>query len=260
MTEFQKKCYLSTIGSDTVEIAKQYSLGLEMAEFCTAANLDDNRAEWEPICRERMRAAKRFVFHAPFNELCPCAIDPWVRRVAMDRLNQALEMAFSLGIRRMVVHSGFVPVLYYPCWFVEQSVLFWKEFLKDKPSDFEILIENVMDQEPESLLEVVSQVDDARCGLCLDAGHAHAVSKRPVDDWVTVLSPYLRHVHVHDNPGDHDWHMPIGSGTIGWEKLLPRLLNEVPDATYTLENMEYRPAADWLAAHGFIEETNEDDG
>ena len=106
------------------------------------------------------------------------------------RYRQAMEMAASLGISRLVIHSGFIPLVYFPEWFVEQSVVFWREFLEETPEGITIALENVMEPGPEMLVEIVRQVQDRRLGLCLDVGHANSrVSKTPVVDWVAPMAP-----------------------------------------------------------------------
>ena len=37
--------YLSTIDPQAEKLAREYGLGLEIAEYCTAVNLDDNLKE-----------------------------------------------------------------------------------------------------------------------------------------------------------------------------------------------------------------------
>ena len=63
---------------------------------------------------------------------------------------------------------------------MEQSVVFWREFLREIPAGITIALENVMEPGPEMLVEIVRQVEDPRLGLCLDVGHANSrVSETP---------------------------------------------------------------------------------
>ena len=118
-----------------------------------------------------------------------------------------------------------------------------------------LALENVMDGDPHMLASIVSAVNDPRLGVCLDVGHANTtVSKTPVMDWIAPLSPWLRHVHIHNNAGDWDLHDPLGQGTIPMEQVLDTLLITCPAATYTIENMTCAPSLTWLAAHGYLGE------
>ena len=76
------KFYLSTIDENAQALAKQYGLGLEIAEYCTAWNLDEKSSETDTLVREKIKGISDLVFHAPFNELFPCAIDPKARELA----------------------------------------------------------------------------------------------------------------------------------------------------------------------------------
>ena len=113
------RLYLSGIDSRAAELARENGLGLEIAAFCYAPNLEDPAVL--SAVRADMAGLHRFWFHAPFAELAPCAIDPLVRQVTEKRYHQAADMARELGIRRLVIHGGFVPQVYFPEWYVEQS-------------------------------------------------------------------------------------------------------------------------------------------
>ena len=71
-----------------------------------------------------------------------------------------------------------MPQVYFPEWYVEQSVLFWREFLRQLPQDMTVALENVMEPQPRLLAEIARQVDDPRLGLCLDIGHANTFVSR----------------------------------------------------------------------------------
>ena len=167
----KKKLYLSGIDGRAAQLARENGLGYEIADFCYAPVLEDpvRRAE----VRAQMAGIGRFWLHAPFAELAPCAIDPLVREVTRTRYRQTVRLARELGVNRLVIHGGFVPQVYFPEWYIEQSVQFWREFLRELPDGMTVALENVMEPEPSLLAEIARQVDDARLGLCLDVGHAN---------------------------------------------------------------------------------------
>ena len=68
--------------------------------------------------------------HGPFNELTPAAIDPLVLRITEKRYRQAIRKAAELRVPKLVLHAGFVPLVYYPEWFVSRSVLLWSPTLR----------------------------------------------------------------------------------------------------------------------------------
>ena len=230
-----RKWLLATLSEDAPRTAREWGFELEIDEFCTACNMDTDFEHWNSIVLNHIKSARASVFHAPFAELYPCAIDPLVREVAMKRFKQAANLARSYGIRRMVVHGGFVPNVYFPIWYEERSSEFWREFLSTQPDDFELLIENVMEEDPSSMLRMFDAIEDKRAGICLDVGHAHVISPVPVEEWITILGQRIRHVHLHNNYGEHDTHNPPDEGTLDMRRVLELLDEYAPEATITLE-------------------------
>ena len=220
----REKLHLSGIDSAAAQLSRRYALGFEVTAFCMAAALEDSR---------QIKS----------------------RDIAVKRYRQTVAMARRLGIRRIVIHDGYIPFVYFPEWFVEQSVRFWRDFLPEVPQDMTIALENVMDDGPDMLAAIMEGVNDPRLGVCLDVGHANTtVSKTPPLDWIAPLSPWLRHVHIHNNFGDWDLHNPLGEGNIPMEQVLDALLTACPTATFTIENMNCAPSLDWLAAQGYLGE------
>lgn len=233
-----RKLYLSTIDPNAQEYARRYGLGLEIAEYCTAGNMDRDFPQTDNAVREKLRGIDKRMFHAPFNELFPCAIDPKARSLAHDRYRQAIALAREYGATRVVIHGGFQPFMYFPIWYTEQSILFWKSLLKELPEDTTVLLENVLEEQPQMLLDIVCGVDDPRLRLCLDVGHVNVYSKVRVMDWLEALAPWIGHFHIHNNDGSWDTHSPLDQGNIPILELFTRAEDLCPEATYTLELME----------------------
>lgn len=242
----KKQLYLSTIDEKAADLARELELGLELAQFCTAWNMDEQFAQVAPQVEAQLNGISRHLLHGPFNELFPCAIDPKARVLAADRYRQALTLAEHYSAEKVIFHAGFQPYLYYPVWFVDQSVIFWKDFLANWQGSSTIVLENVMETDPQWLLEIVRQVDDPRLRLCLDVGHAHVYSKIPVQNWLEVLFPYLSHFHLHNNPGDVDRHDPLFRGTIPMDALLAGIDTLCPHATCTIEVIDNTENYDFL--------------
>lgn len=241
----REQFYISTIAPDAAEATRKHGLGLEIAEYCTAWNMDERFPETDFAVRQKLEGITKKMLHAPFNELFPCAIDPWARVLAARRYRQALELAVQYGSEKVIIHGGYNPWIYYPEWYVEQSILFWKEFLADAP-DVQIVLENVLEKTPDLLLDIVKGVKHSRIKLCLDVGHVNVYSTIPVMDWLTQWAPYLSHFHIHNNDSSRDSHSALNQGTIPMEELLQKAIQLCPDATFTLEVMEAEPSMSWL--------------
>lgn len=247
-----RQLYISTVAADCDEAAMRCGAGLEIAEYCTAAYLDRPTLEVTSAVARHRRAAEHFVFHAPFNELCPAAIDPLAVELTRRRYRQALAQAQKWDARRVVIHTGFIPTVYFPEWFVEKSVLFWQDFLSEVPEGVTVCLENVMEPSPQIPVDIVRGVDDPRLRLCLDVGHANAeLSHTPVEEWVAACRPYLQHLHLHNNAGGWDLHDPLAKGTVPMRDILRELEGEA-HLTYTLETLQAEENLRWLTEEGFL--------
>ena len=243
------RLYLSTIDPEAGDLARAFGLGIEIADYCTAVNLDEAFSQTDGKLQKQLVNVPRRLLHGPFNELFPCAIDPLARRLAAFRYDQALNLSQRYGAAKLILHGGYSPRLYFPCWYVEQSVLFWREFLESHPGDYEICLENVMEEGPELLRSIVSQVDDSRLGLCLDVGHVNVYSRIPAEKWLACWGEYLSHAHLHNNDGTADTHSALDQGSLPMASLISALPSA---ATATLELPQIGENIQWLKNQGIL--------
>jgi sugar phosphate isomerase/epimerase len=73
----------------------------------------------------------------------------------------------------------------------------------------------------------------------LDVGHAH-LGRRPEQpnrtaELVDAFGDRLAHVHVHDNLGLEDLHLPLGAGSIDWPAVAQAVRRAAYDRTVTIE-------------------------
>ena len=245
----KERLFLSTIADDAVQTAREFGLGVELAQFCLAENMDKTPPDVQ-ACLDAALEVPRRVLHAPFAELCPAAIDPLVREVAKRRFLQAAALAKRYGAEKMVVHSGFIPLVYYPEWFAPQSAAFWREFLNDVDG-LTLCVENVMETSPDALRQVAEQVNDPRLRICFDVGHAFCQSGE-LAPWLDALAPYISHVHLHNNHGTFDEHLGLPDGTLDMAAVIRQLEALAPQATYTLEVRSARASVEWLLKEGLL--------
>jgi len=242
----KSRIYISTIDQNARALALRYGAGIEIAEYCTAWNMDMYFEQTNESVLSCIESIKNKVLHAPFNELFPCAIDPEARALAAKRYNRAIVLAENYGASKVVIHSGYAPNFYFDCWFEEQSALFWKEFIKSVPEGITVCVENVLETAPEPLLHILRAVNDEKLRICFDIGHANAYSKRPIMEWLELFAPYISHFHIHNNNGDHDSHSHLTEGTIPMEELLCEAERLCKNPTYTLEITDAAPDIKWL--------------
>ena len=246
----KERLFLSTIADDAVQTAREFGLGVELAQFCLAENMDKTPPDVQASLDAALQVPRR-VLHAPFAELCPAAIDPLARAVTRRRFLQAAALAKRYGAEKMVVHSGFIPLVYYPEWFAPQSAAFWREFLNDVDG-LTLCVENVMETSPDALRQIAEQVNDPRLRICFDVGHAFCQSGE-LAPWLDALAPYSSHVHLHNNHGSFDEHLGLPDGTLDIAAVIRQLEALAPQATYTLEVRSARASVEWLLKEGLLE-------
>ena len=250
----KNKLFISSIASDASDLCSKYNLGLEISEYCTADNMDINYIDISKIVSEKIQGIDRFVFHGPFNELFPSAIDSKVRALSLDRFCQAYELAKKYNAKKIVFHSGYYSNMYYPCFFKERSIVFWKEFMDRIDGDIEVVIENVFDDDPEVLKEIIDKVNRPNLKLCLDIGHANCYTNIGVVNWIKELGSRISHFHIHNNDGKVDTHNSIDDGIIDMKEVFKAIDEYCPLSTISLEVMEARNSIKWLIEEGYIDE------
>jgi len=250
----RNRLYIATVCGQHKEILEKYNIGVELDQFCWAVQLEgEGRTSAFKEIDELIPLSKGNILHAPFNELFPAAIDPRARQMAMDRFNQAAEIAIKLGSDKMVVHTGYMPHVYYKEWHRDRSVEFWNEFMADKPDNFKIVIENVLDDEPYMMAEMIKLIDHPNIKLCFDCGHALCISDVDVMEWLEVMAPHLGHLHIHNNDGTHDYHRPLTDGQIDMKAFLDKALKLcTEDTTFTIESLDGVDSMEWLKNNGYI--------
>lgn len=242
------------------KLAVEHGLGLEIADFCICSNLDERYPIMEKLIRRKQELVPDLLMHAPFNELCPAAIDPWIREIAKKRFLQIFGETVKFNAKKLVVHTGFDPMIYRKEWFVPQSIGFWKDLLKECPEGLELVLENVMEKEPDMLVEICDGVADERFRICLDIGHANLMPV-PVREWLSTIGGRLSHMHVHNNEGSRtkeliaakdDLHHALGNGILDVDCILKQAAGIREDITITVETTYIEDSVKWLIERSYI--------
>jgi len=77
-----------------------------------------------------------------------------------------------------------------------------------------LAVENVYEENPRAMKEVLPMLRDVPVYQCLDTGHVSAFSRTGLKAWLKQMGPFIRQMHLHDNDGTGDTHGPVGSGSV----------------------------------------------
>jgi sugar phosphate isomerase/epimerase len=187
----------------------------------------------------RLHAAGiRLSLHGPFWDLCPGSIDPLIRQVSRSRLQQLFELVPIFNPIQVVCHTGYDPRHHGQDWqrFLELSLATWEPVLEQAESlKVPLLLENVWEYGPELHQAVFARLPSPYLGFCLDVGHQHSFSRTPLMDWLAALITQLREIHLHDNHGNGDSHLPVGQGNIDFHSLFQFITERRATPLLTLE-------------------------
>lgn len=215
----------------------EYRLNPEI--YLSAITLDGSgKDDLAGICRELGEAGLSFTFHAPYMDLSPGSPDPKIRGVVLERFNQVMDLAERARPEAIVVHSG------YDRWRFDSNVELWlKNSLEVWPTIVRragkigtvLAMENVFDDSPMPLKRLLDAIDSPHLGHCFDVGHFRLFSRVSMEEWFQTLGKRIAEVHVHDNNGQRDEHLPPGEGDIDFTMLFSLLKKCSSNIIYTIE-------------------------
>lgn len=192
------------------------------AEALDGHSLDDFKR-----VSERFRAHDlKTTFHFPFLDLSPGSPESAIRELTLHRFRQMLPLISLFRPKVAVCHTGYDARRYgfmRESW-LQRSVTFWSEIGRMlKEEGCLLVLENVYEQGPQEMRELLDHLRGTGVGFCLDTGHQAAFSNTSLKEWVRGLSPDIRHLHLHDNHGLQDEHLALGRGTVDFRAFFQEL-------------------------------------
>ena len=225
-------CFYQSDILDILEVVRDG--GFSMIEVCSyPAHLDYHDMEKVKAASRKIREVgiEPFSFHAPFaDHIDITSLDEEQRKNSVRELIKACEAAAELGVRHMVLHPGperegrppaeeFFYHLEKACDGVNEVATRCEEL------GMSLLLENMLPHllfgRIQDMLYILGAARSQNIGTCLDTGHAHLAGDLPMA--MHKLSCHLRMVHINDNKGDWDGHLPPGEGDIDWKDVMTQL-------------------------------------
>ncbi|MBN1364997.1 MAG: sugar phosphate isomerase/epimerase [Syntrophaceae bacterium] len=180
----------------------------------------------------------KITFHAPFMDLRPGALDDKIRQISVERIKQVFDLTSYFSPLKIICHASFDDRYYVSCddlW-LEASVKTWKELIALAEADKVIIaLENVYEKNPRILRRLFEALPCDRICFCFDTGHFNVFSHEPLGVWLTELGKYLGHLHLHDNFGGNDEHLPVGCGNFPFAELFQSIRKMKKNPTVTAE-------------------------
>lgn len=166
-----------------------------------------------------------------------------IRHASLMEVTAALETAADLGAEKVVVHPGYIDGLsiHIPDHALGLAMASLGHIYKRAETlGVMLCVENMFPKagpfvEPEDFNSIFRSFPGLK--LVLDTGHANIGDRtgKRIDHFIQQFGDRLAHVHMSDNSGYLDEHLPLGYGNIGFRRVARALRGVGYDQTVTLE-------------------------
>jgi sugar phosphate isomerase/epimerase len=199
-------------------------------EICADGNYHFGRTEsYTSVIETLASTSLKATVHAPYGDLNPAAINEPIWKETVRQISDCIKKAAPIT-NRVTIHPGYLSctgkLVPGKIWELQKEALkIWGRVgleygvlacIENMPG-----IPDFLCQYPEEILGLIEGIEGI--GFTIDFGHANTIGK------VDAFRKYIgqaSHVHIHDNQGKSDEHLPIGAGTINWTRLSSDLMNK----------------------------------
>lgn len=196
-----------------------------------------------PVYQDRLPLS----LHPPTVSIDLSCDSQYLRLYAVNEIVKVIKLASQLAAEYVVIHPGF-------CCYPPSE----REKAKDRAREsmdtlvkeasslgVKLAVENIgyngeatfytLDE----YIQFLNEFDEKNVVALLDIGHAF-LNKWPLKVAIAAIGQRLYSLHLHDNDGIRDKHLPIGQGIIPWEEIWDGL-REAPRVKQLI--LEYSPDA-----------------
>lgn len=234
---------ISNMGELNIEELKLLNLGLEIQDFVEPNLSLEDRKNLIDSYKEKFKGFNGIkALHGPFLDLKPSSPDKDIREVSYKKYLYTLKAARELDMDYLIFHSQINPYLNDPSLRRlnnMQAKEFWLKILGEVDYKGIILLENVFEESPAMLKELIEIIDLPNIRINLDIGHAK-LGQLPLEVWIRELRDYICYLHIHSNDGKYDLHQKPTMEEI--EELYYLLdkynLNPILSLEYKIENLK----------------------
>jgi len=227
------------------ELAEIATLGFDYLEL----TMDPPRAHYTTI-RQQMNSILSALASQSMNIIChlptfvsTADLTDSIREASLLEMFNSLEVAAELGSQKVVLHPGHIGGM--GIYVKETALAHANDSLasiidRAQALGLCVCLENMFPRcrsffKPADFVEILRQFPNLK--LTLDTGHANIGSPggRRILEFIEKFGHRIGHLHVSDNLGEGDDHIPLGAGKIDFLKIVKALKHCGYDDTATLE-------------------------
>ena len=215
--------FIENLGIEYAELVHQYP-----AEFIDSEILESY--------------SLKYSIHAPFMDVNIASPQDQSRLNSIAQIKSSIDLANEINAEAVVVHPGLISFLANK-YFKKEVYEFANQSIKEigdyaKNLGVMATIENMPNFEPmiyQNIADLNQLLVENEMHMTLDIGHANHVGYAPDE----MIFDSIKHIHVHDNLGDDDSHLPLGEGSIDLKYIINTLESKNYDGIYILEVNDY---------------------
>ncbi len=227
------------------ELADIAALGFDYLEL----TMDPPRAHYTSVRQQRQAIVNHLhsrhmtvICHLP-TFVSTADLTDSIRQASVQEMFHSLEVAVELGARKVVLHPGHIGGL--GIYVIETALAHANNSLaaiidRAQTLGLCVCLENMFPRcrafvEPDDFVDIMHRFPNLK--LTLDTGHANIGSKngKRILEFIAKFGHRIGHLHLSDNFGERDDHMPLGSGVIDFEKIVRAIKHCGYNDTATLE-------------------------
>jgi sugar phosphate isomerase/epimerase len=188
-----------------------------------------------------------FTVHSPLIDVNIASVNSMLKETSLKIIKTSIDHARAIDANLVVVHPGnFTPMDNIPLaehWDLNRESL-RRIISHAEDLGVKIGVEN-MPRNTFGLLQNAAEfkklVDEGLpIRMTLDVGHANTTSQLGP---LLEMSDLVAHVHLHDNRGLTDEHMPVGDGTVDWKLIRSKIDLGKVSAVVEARNVEEAKAS-----------------
>lgn len=178
-----------------------------------------------------------YTVHSPFSDINISSLNKSIRKESIRQVKYSIFAINQIGGKVLTFHPGRHSAATSKSKENTKKILFdsLKE-ISDYNKDYGVTIalENMPDtfittmKVSQEVLEVLENKQLSEIKHTMDVGHLET-NNVDIGEYIHDLRKFLIHIHLHDNFGEFDNHLPLGEGNINF----PKIFKALKDINYT---------------------------
>ena len=182
------------------------------------------------------------IAHLPYIDMNLASLNTEIASASTNSLQKWISTASQMNVDILVSHVGRISSNY-PATYLKsarQNAIRSLHHLAEtaKRYGLKFTVENDHNSPNHVIAGYASDVkkiaEEVGCEVTFDVGHANTIDKP--SSFISALSGLIANVHLHDNDGKSDQHLPIGRGNIDFPETLRKLKENNYDGPLIIES------------------------